>query len=64
MAREKLESIQKQIQLNTGKGELLLKEKELLQMHCDMRRAEESFYKIKDRGRWLSKVQICQVQKQ
>jgi hypothetical protein len=27
MAREKLESIQKQIQLNTGKGELLLKEK-------------------------------------
>jgi hypothetical protein len=64
MAREKLESIQKQIQLNTGKGELLLKEKELLQMHCDMRRAEESFYKIKDRGRWLSIVQICQVQKQ
>jgi hypothetical protein len=29
MAREKLESIKKQIQLNTGKGELLLKEKEL-----------------------------------
>lgn len=30
MGREKLESIQKQIQPNTLKGELLLKEKELL----------------------------------
>lgn len=42
MAREKLESIQKQIQLNTGKG--------------DMCKAEENFYKMKARGQWLSLV--------